>query len=196
MSSWFAVPDPFSCVCPALSERRTCGCWRRLVGCQEVPDCRHRSRIKIRVDACVPDVPQERWRPLGSLARADLERPGSRHGDAGELPPGRARHFQRDRASQGCVCSAILACPQVWFCSAAERIIQETCRLLDAERSTLFYVDGDELVLMIAKGAKNIRLPKTRGIAGHVASTGETVNIPDAHSGLCMRLRCAAPILC
>ena len=44
-------------------------------------------------------------------------------------------------------------------------------------------VEHDELVLSIAKGAKNIRLPKTRGIAGHVATTGETLNIPDAHSG-------------
>lgn len=64
----------------------------------------------------------------------------------------------------------------------AEKIIQETCRLLDAERASLFMVDGDELVLSIGKAAKNIRLPKTRGIAGHVAVTGETLNIPDAHA--------------
>jgi adenylate cyclase len=41
-------------------------------------------------------------------------------------------------------------------------------------------VDRDELILMIAKGADNIRLPKNKGIAGHVASTGDTLNIDDA----------------
>lgn len=46
--------------------------------------------------------------------------------------------------------------------------------------SVFLAVDNDELVLMIAKGAKNIRLPKNKGIAGHVATHGETVNIPDA----------------
>lgn len=61
----------------------------------------------------------------------------------------------------------------------AENVIDESCKLLEAERATLFYVDGDELVLMIAKGAKSIRLPITKGIAGYVATTGDVANIPD-----------------
>jgi hypothetical protein len=65
---------------------------------------------------------------------------------------------------------------------ASEMIIKEACRILECERATLFYVDGDELVLMIAKGAKNIRLPKSKGIAGYVASTGHTVKIDDAYA--------------
>jgi len=44
----------------------------------------------------------------------------------------------------------------------AEKIIQETCSLLNCERATLFYVDQNELVALIAKGAKNIKLPKNK----------------------------------
>jgi GAF domain-containing protein len=64
---------------------------------------------------------------------------------------------------------------------AAEAIIRETCRILSAERATLFYVDGDELILMIARGVRNIRLPRSKGVAGYVSTAGVTVNIPDAY---------------
>jgi adenylate cyclase len=63
---------------------------------------------------------------------------------------------------------------------AAEEIIKQACVLLTCERATMFYVDKDELVLMIARGARNIRLPKGQGLAGYVASTGDTLNIDDA----------------
>ena len=53
-----------------------------------------------------------------------------------------------------------------------------------AERGTLFLVDEktDEIWSMIAQGMEKeeIRLPRGRGIAGHVALTGDIVNIPDA----------------
>jgi len=66
----------------------------------------------------------------------------------------------------------------------ANKIIEETCNLLKADRSTLFFVDAEagELILVIAKGANNIHIPIGKGIAGTVASTGETLNISDAYS--------------
>lgn len=57
---------------------------------------------------------------------------------------------------------------------------------MQADRSTLFLVDKktDELFSRVAQGEniKEIRFPKDRGIAGHVATTGETLNIHDAYS--------------
>jgi len=44
-----------------------------------------------------------------------------------------------------------------------------------------FFVDGNYLDLVIAKGANNIRLPKSTGFAGDCATTGNIVNIPDAY---------------
>ena len=41
---------------------------------------------------------------------------------------------------------------------------------------------AQELLLWVAEGAKNIRVPLGEGIAGTVAATGETINIPDAYS--------------
>ena len=40
----------------------------------------------------------------------------------------------------------------------------------------------NELVLCVAEGAKNIRVPVGQGIAGSVAATGETINIVDAYA--------------
>jgi superfamily I DNA and RNA helicase len=44
---------------------------------------------------------------------------------------------------------------------ATENIVQETCRILDCDRSTIFILDSvtQELVLRVAEGAKNIRVP-------------------------------------
>eukprot|EP00462_Mataza_sp_D1_P019281 CAMPEP_0175142892 /NCGR_PEP_ID=MMETSP0087-20121206/13089_1 /TAXON_ID=136419 /ORGANISM="Unknown Unknown, Strain D1" /LENGTH=477 /DNA_ID=CAMNT_0016426821 /DNA_START=45 /DNA_END=1478 /DNA_ORIENTATION=+ len=66
---------------------------------------------------------------------------------------------------------------------AAEKIIDECCKIVQADRSTMFFVDTEtnELVLIVAKGANNIRLPIGKGIAGTVAATGTTLNIPDAY---------------
>jgi signal transduction protein with GAF and PtsI domain len=67
---------------------------------------------------------------------------------------------------------------------ATDNIISETCRILNADRSTIFTLDADtqELVLCVAEGAKNIRVPVGQGIAGTVAATGETINIADAYA--------------
>ena len=40
---------------------------------------------------------------------------------------------------------------------------------------------GKELELMVAEGAKSIKLPVGQGIAGSVAATGGTINIADAY---------------
>ncbi len=67
------------------------------------------------------------------------------------------------------------------------RIIAEaTTQLLDADRATIFLVDIDrgELWSKVAlgTGVGEIRLPVGVGIAGTVAETGTTINIPDAYA--------------
>ncbi len=65
-------------------------------------------------------------------------------------------------------------------------IMEEVTRLIDAERSTFYVVDHErgEIWSKIAQKAEinEIRLPIGKGIAGHVAKTGEIVNIKDAYS--------------
>ena len=67
---------------------------------------------------------------------------------------------------------------------AANNITTSCCKILDCDRATMFTLDpiAQELLLWVAEGAKNIRVPLGEGIAGTVAATGETINIPDAYS--------------
>jgi signal transduction histidine kinase len=64
--------------------------------------------------------------------------------------------------------------------------MKEVTRLIGAERGTLYIVDSEkgELWSKIAQKAeiKEIRLKIGVGIAGHVAKTGETINIKDAYN--------------
>jgi len=64
-------------------------------------------------------------------------------------------------------------------------ITDETRELLQADRCTVFVLDSekDELWSRVATGLgrSEIRIPKDMGIAGHVATTGDTINIPDAY---------------
>ncbi len=61
-------------------------------------------------------------------------------------------------------------------------------QILHADRTTIFMVDWDkeELWSKIAQGDDEahleIRVPVGKGIAGHVAASGECLNIPDAYS--------------
>jgi len=58
-------------------------------------------------------------------------------------------------------------------------------QLLNAERSSLFLVDGDTLLLKIARDlepGKEIRIPVGTGIAGAAAQSGQIINIPDAYA--------------
>jgi len=66
-----------------------------------------------------------------------------------------------------------------------QKIMQKTSEVMDADRSTLFVVDEakQQIWSKVAQGEAmgEIRVPLGVGIAGHVAKTGETVNIPDAY---------------
>ena len=66
------------------------------------------------------------------------------------------------------------------------RILEVAKSQAGAERGTLFLVDEktEEIWSLIAHGMekREIRLPLGRGIAGHVAQSGEILNIPDAYS--------------
>jgi adenylate cyclase len=66
------------------------------------------------------------------------------------------------------------------------KIMERTSTVLQAERSTLFLVDrkSQEIWSKVAQGSGmvEIRVPIGRGIAGTVAATGETINIPDAYA--------------
>jgi adenylate cyclase len=61
-------------------------------------------------------------------------------------------------------------------------------QILQADRTTIFLVDDerDELWSKVAQGEEGkfleIRIPLNAGIAGHVATTGEYLNIPDAYA--------------
>ena len=65
-------------------------------------------------------------------------------------------------------------------------LLEKVTELLDAERATIYLVtdDGTQLESKIAQGGAiaTIRLKTGEGIAGWVAQSGETVNIPDAYA--------------
>jgi adenylate cyclase len=66
-----------------------------------------------------------------------------------------------------------------------QTIMRKAGEVIGAERASLFLVDREkgELWSKVAQGMETaeIRFPMSQGIAGHVASTGETLNIPDAY---------------
>jgi len=58
-------------------------------------------------------------------------------------------------------------------------------QMLNADRASLFIVEGDSLVLRVAEDldeANEIRIPLGSGIAGAAAKTGETIRIDDAYA--------------
>ena len=63
-------------------------------------------------------------------------------------------------------------------------IMDKVKDVLQCDRCTVFIMDRDreELWSRVAHGETEIRFPANKGIAGHVASTGQVVNIPDAYS--------------
>ncbi len=67
-------------------------------------------------------------------------------------------------------------------------VMDEARELMQADRSTLFLLDRErsELWSKVAQGKNGtmleIRIPADKGIAGFVASTGRTLNIPDVYS--------------
>lgn len=63
-------------------------------------------------------------------------------------------------------------------------IMDEVKNVLQCDRCTVFVLDKEkgELWSRVAHGEKEIRFPSHMGIAGHVATTGEVLNIPDAYA--------------
>lgn len=56
---------------------------------------------------------------------------------------------------------------------------------VEADRASLFLVDharGELSTRVAQRLAGEIRLPIGRGLAGHSAATGETINVPDAYA--------------
>eukprot|EP00756_Hemistasia_phaeocysticola_P031656 Hpha_TRINITY_DN16364_c3_g6::TRINITY_DN16364_c3_g6_i1::g.61119::m.61119/K13298/PDE11; dual 3',5'-cyclic-AMP and -GMP phosphodiesterase 11 len=65
-----------------------------------------------------------------------------------------------------------------------DMIIQAAKKLLNSDRCALFLLDWQthELVAQFEGQTTEVRLPMGKGIAGHVAETGQTLNIRDAYS--------------
>lgn len=67
-----------------------------------------------------------------------------------------------------------------------ELILQTSRQVVDADRSTLYRLTGDGATLesqfAVDVEGTVITLPYGRGVAGHVATTGEVVNLPDAYA--------------
>ncbi|MGB2869463.1 MAG: ATP-binding protein [Bacteroidota bacterium] len=65
-------------------------------------------------------------------------------------------------------------------------ILEAATKSIEADRGTLYLVDPfkQELWSKVLQGSNmvEIRLPVGKGIAGYVAQTGETINIPDAYN--------------
>jgi len=64
------------------------------------------------------------------------------------------------------------------------QVMERITEFLDVERSTLFLHDPArrELWTPVAQGTQEIRIPESRGIAGHVFTTGETLRLADAYA--------------
>lgn len=64
------------------------------------------------------------------------------------------------------------------------RIMDEVKNVLNCDRCSVFILNEEshELWARVAHGESEIRFPSHLGIAGHVASTGESLNIPDAYA--------------
>lgn len=63
-------------------------------------------------------------------------------------------------------------------------ILMNACHLIGADRASLFVIDESRthLISKVAHGTtKPLLLPINQGIAGHVATTGEVINIPDVY---------------
>ncbi|MGH8649987.1 MAG: GAF domain-containing protein, partial [Burkholderiales bacterium] len=91
-----------------------------------------------------------------------------------------------DRARLGILLEVIKAMSaETDFDRLLQLIMEETTRAMEADRSTLFLVDHTrgELWSRIAQGLqqREIRFKSHLGIAGHVATTGERLNIPEAY---------------
>ncbi|KAH0795966.1 3'5'-cyclic nucleotide phosphodiesterase family protein [Histomonas meleagridis] len=73
---------------------------------------------------------------------------------------------------------------QTSICVLVDTILKNACSLIGAERASLFTIDETKthLISKVAQGTdKSLLLPINAGIAGHVATTGEIINIADVY---------------
>lgn len=61
-------------------------------------------------------------------------------------------------------------------------VTERSPKLVDADRCTLYLVDHNRQELWSLQGAVEVRTPMSKGLAGFTASTGEKLNIVDAHT--------------
>ncbi|MDH4128295.1 MAG: GAF domain-containing protein [Spirochaetota bacterium] len=65
-----------------------------------------------------------------------------------------------------------------------EKVMDNVTVVMNADRSSLFLIDKqkNECWSFVAQGAGEIRFPVGVGLAGYVAQSGETINIPEAYA--------------
>jgi putative nucleotidyltransferase with HDIG domain len=127
--------------------------------------------------------------------RKQIDRRGTgvdRRAASGAVTPEERRNTERrshDRRSAGERLDVILDVTRQLMSvtdldSLLHTMAAATADLLAADRATIYVVDRErnELWSRVALGAGEIRFPVGRGIAGTVAQTGETINIPDAYA--------------
>jgi phosphoserine phosphatase len=63
-------------------------------------------------------------------------------------------------------------------------VIDAARKVLDADRGTVFLYDerSDELIVRVATGLGNIRIPADKGIVGECAQTRKLINVPDCYA--------------
>lgn len=66
------------------------------------------------------------------------------------------------------------------YCIALN-VIEHISPVLDCERASFFFVQGDSLELVLGEGVENIRLPLGEGLAGECASTKKVISVPNAY---------------
>uniref|UniRef100_A0A4X2M4P6 Phosphodiesterase n=1 Tax=Vombatus ursinus TaxID=29139 RepID=A0A4X2M4P6_VOMUR len=101
--------------------------------------------------------------------------------------------FQKEQKLK-CECQALLQVAKNLFTHLddvsvlLQEIITEARNLSNAEICSVFLLDQNELVAKVFDGGVvddetyEIRIPADQGIAGHVATTGQILNIPDAYA--------------
>ncbi|MBI2773809.1 MAG: GAF domain-containing protein [Chloroflexi bacterium] len=66
-----------------------------------------------------------------------------------------------------------------------EKVVELCAQATDADRSTVWLADhvrGELRSAVAQRLGTELSIPIGRGLAGHVAATGETINIPDAYA--------------
>ena len=74
------------------------------------------------------------------------------------------------------------ASPELTFGDTVEHIVRLTREFFGVDRVGFFIVDKEKgsLILKVTQEGAGLRVP-LKGIAGHIARTGQTVNIEDAY---------------